>query len=112
MSADAVEVVQTIRKVVNQEPTLRMIGIKCTEVVSKRARREREERYAVRELYLELSKYYQPAVGIWTRAELLSKGKHGHIQCTGGIPLIHSLVSVGGFREFPWSPTNSGRVGA
>jgi hypothetical protein len=62
---------------------------------ARRAKNEQTRRNAHRELYEELSRYYPKDTGFWTQTKLLSQGKGGCIQCTGGVPLTH----------FPTSPT-------
>jgi hypothetical protein len=105
-------VIQTVRWVVNEEPLLYRTKTKHTEAVSRHAKSEREQRNELRGLYQELSRHYQRTVGVWTRGELLHKGKHGCIQCTCDDPLTHSPFSIEGFGKSLLSAINSGRVSA
>ena len=73
--AAAVEVIPTIRPVVNQDPLLQKARRKETEAVSKYARIERGRRSSERTLCEELSRYYARENGAWSRSELIAEGK-------------------------------------
>lgn len=107
----AVDVIPTIRQVVYHEPSLFMVRAKQGERNSKGAEKERNRRNVRRGLFQELSRYYLCLSGSWTRAKLLSKGKHRRTQYVGDFPLTHPLISCAGFRDSPYSPRDSGRLG-
>lgn len=94
------------RGVVNQEPRLFTTGTEETKPVSKRGMQERLRRRTERELFLELSRYYPLAVGLWTCPRLLCEGKHRRGQCTNNIPLTHCFISGERFRDSAYSPAN------
>jgi hypothetical protein len=87
--------------VVNQEPRLFVRKLNEAEANSKTAVRERLRRDSGRELYQELSRYYLRSEGRWMRPELLSKCKHGYVQCIGNIPLTTFLSVVKDLETYP-----------
>lgn len=100
------EVIQTVRQVIYQEPRLR--GVKTEEAeaeeeqeMSEAARTERERRSAERNLYQELSRYYPRSRGLWTRTQLLMSGKHGRTQCTCDILVTYFLSSGARYGDAP-----------
>jgi hypothetical protein len=102
----AVEMIPTVRQVVNQEPCLLRREVKYTEPESSNALEERERRNVERDHYQELSRYYPLARDqrAWTRPLLLARGKHRCDQITSDIRLTCILLSGRGFGEHP-SPT-------
>ena len=77
----AVEVIPTIREMVNEEPYL-LVTKTIEKSVSHPADMERERRNTERQLYQELSKYYPRGQRPWARSTLLWEGKHGRIKRT------------------------------
>ena len=73
--AAAVEVIPTIRPMVNPSPLLFKGKTKETETVSKYARIERGRRANERSLCEELSKYYARENGLWSHSGLIAEGK-------------------------------------
>jgi hypothetical protein len=88
----AVEAIREISGKVRGNPCL-CVGGGGVAIAVGRAKGEQARRSAHRELYEELSRYYPMDTGLWTQMKLLSQGKDGCIQCTGGVPLTHFPTS-------------------
>jgi hypothetical protein len=92
------EVIPTIRQVVNQEPCMRKLRKTKTEketVVSELAMRARRDRDAIRGYYEQLSRYYPLRKGVpWGCPGLLSAGEQGVFNAltTFHLPAFLSVV--------------------
>jgi hypothetical protein len=106
------EVVKKVYPVGNQKPCLLERGSEKTEGLSESTNSERERRSEKRALYRELSRYYAGPEVLWTKAELLSAGKHGRLQSTGDAQFTYFPISRRGFGETLQSPRKPRAPGA